>query len=652
MIILSANKLTKAYGEEVIFKDVSFSINAGDKVGLIGKNGTGKTTLLNILSGEWDATEGEFFVPQDVKVGYLKQRDNFFKEDTVIEAVDGIYSDLHRIEAEIAKVTEAIDREPTKELIARLDSLNLEYESKGGYTYKSEMAGVLQSMGFPKEEYPKRIQELSGGEKTRLALATLLLEKPGILILDEPTNHLDIDTLKWLEQYLASYRGTMIVVSHDRYFLDRVVDHILEIDNKKLYSYKGNYSQFAEKKKARREAELKAYNIQQKEIRRQEEIIRVMMGHNTEHLVKRAQSREKRLQMIDRLEKPESSGKDMKLTFKQDFKSGSDVLQTEDLGKTLYDREPHRHLFSHLNMDIKRGERVCIVGPNGVGKTTLLRMIMGELKPTEGRIKLGVNVAFGYYDQGQQMLHDDLNVIEELRDSYHLYSDTELRNILGRFLFRGEDVFLKVGSLSGGEKARLTLAKLMMSGANTLILDEPTNHMDIESREVFEEALMDFEGTSVIVSHDRYFLEKIPTRILELTPEGAVEYLGNYDYYLEKKEENEALRNAQNGSKTASEPGDGNRTAQTGSKEERAQKKAQEASERRLRREIEKTEAAITSNEEEMERLRAEMADPRIATDFAKLGKLGTRLEELRVRTDELYELWEKIQQDDFLLLH
>ena len=645
MIILSANKLTKAYGEEVIFKDVSFSINAGDKVGLIGKNGTGKTTLLNILSGEWDATEGEFFVPQDVKVGYLKQRDNFFKEDTVIEAVDGIYSDLHRIEAEIAKVTEAIDREPTKELIARLDSLNLEYESKGGYTYKSEMAGVLQSMGFPKEEYPKRIQELSGGEKTRLALATLLLEKPGILILDEPTNHLDIDTLKWLEQYLASYRGTMIVVSHDRYFLDRVVDHILEIDNKKLYSYKGNYSQFAEKKKARREAELKAYNIQQKEIRRQEEIIRVMMGHNTEHLVKRAQSREKRLQMIDRLEKPESSGKDMKLTFKQDFKSGSDVLQTEDLGKTLYDREPHRHLFSHLNMDIKRGERVCIVGPNGVGKTTLLRMIMGELKPTEGRIKLGVNVAFGYYDQGQQMLHDDLNVIEELRDSYHLYSDTELRNILGRFLFRGEDVFLKVGSLSGGEKARLTLAKLMMSGANTLILDEPTNHMDIESREVFEEALMDFEGTSVIVSHDRYFLEKIPTRILELTPEGAVEYLGNYDYYLEKKEENEALRSAQNGSKTASEPGDGNRTAQTGSKEERARKKAQEASERRLRREIEKTEAAITSNEEEMERLRAEMADPRIATDFAKLGKLGTRLEELRVRTDELYELWEKIQQ-------
>ena len=645
MIILSANKLTKAYGEEVIFKDVSFSINAGDKVGLIGKNGTGKTTLLNILSGEWDATEGEFFVPQDVKVGYLKQRDNFFKEDTVIEAVDGIYSDLHRIEAEIAKVTEAIDREPTKELIARLDSLNLEYESKGGYTYKSEMAGVLQSMGFPKEEYPKRIQELSGGEKTRLALATLLLEKPGILILDEPTNHLDIDTLKWLEQYLASYRGTMIVVSHDRYFLDRVVDHILEIDNKKLYSYKGNYSQFAEKKKARREAELKAYNIQQKEIRRQEEIIRVMMGHNTEHLVKRAQSREKRLQMIDRLEKPESSGKDMKLTFKQDFKSGSDVLQTEDLGKTLYDREPHRHLFSHLNMDIKRGERVCIVGPNGVGKTTLLRMIMGELKPTEGRIKLGVNVAFGYYDQGQQMLHDELNVIEELRDSYHLYSDTELRNILGRFLFRGEDVFLKVGSLSGGEKARLTLAKLMMSGANTLILDEPTNHMDIESREVFEEALMDFEGTSVIVSHDRYFLEKIPTRILELTPEGAVEYLGNYDYYLEKKEENEALRNAQNGSKTASEPGDGNRTAQTGSKEERAQKKAQEASERRLRREIEKTEAAITSNEEEMERLRAEMADPRIATDFAKLGKLGTRLEELRVQTDELYELWEKIQQ-------
>ena len=591
MIILSANKLTKAYGEEVIFKDVSFSINAGDKVGLIGKNGTGKTTLLNILSGEWDATEGEFFVPGDVRVGYLKQRDNFFREDTVIEAIDGIYSDLHRIEREIARVTAQIDSEPSEDLITRLDQLNLEYESRGGYTYKSEMTGVLQSMGFPKEEYEKKITELSGGERTRLALAALLLEKPGIL-------------------------------------------------NKKLYSYKGNYSQYAEKKKARREAELKAYNIQQKEIRRQEDMIRMMMGHNTEHLVKRAQSREKRLQMIDRLDKPESTGKDMKLTFKQDFKSGTDVLQTEDLGKTLYDREPHRHLFSHLNMDVKRGERVCIVGPNGVGKTTLLRMIMGELKPTEGRIKLGTNVAFGYYDQGQQLLHDDLNVIEELRDSYHLYTDTELRNILGRFLFRGEDVFLKVGSLSGGEKARLTLAKLMMSGANTLILDEPTNHMDIESREVFEEALKEFEGTSIIVSHDRYFLEKIPTRILELTEDGAVEYLGNYDYYLEKKEAQEALK----GAETADNGKAAERTAQAGSKEERAIKKAQEASERRIRREIERTEAAITRNEEEMERLKARMADPAMATDFAGLAEIGTRIQELKAETDELYEQWEKIQ--------
>ena len=436
MIILSANKLTKAYGEEVIFRDVSFSINAGDKVGLIGKNGTGKTTLLNILSGEWDATEGEFFVPGDVKVGYLKQRDNFFREDTVIGAVDSIYSDLHRIERETELVTSAIDREPTEELITRLDDLNQEYEKKGGYTYKSEMTGVLQSMGFPKEEYTKRITELSGGERTRLALAALLLEKPGILILDEPTNHLDIDTLKWLEQYLSSYRGTMIVVSHDRYFLDRVVDHIMEIEHKKLYSYKGNYSQYAEKKRARREAELKAYNLQQQEIHRQEEIIRVMMGHNTEHLVKRAQSREKRLQMIDRLDKPESDGRDMKLRFKQDFKSGTDVLLTEDLGKTLYDRGPARHLFSHLNMDVKRGERVCIVGPNGVGKTTLLRMIMGELKPTEGRIKLGTNVAFGYYDQGQQLLHDDLNVIEEA-EGYRLLKE--------QFGITQEDVAERVG---------------------------------------------------------------------------------------------------------------------------------------------------------------------------------------------------------------
>ena len=644
MIILSANKLTKAFGTDVVLEDASFAVNAGEKIGIIGRNGAGKTTLLNLLSGESEPTSGEFFVSQDARIGYLKQRDNFFRSDTVIKAIDAIYKDIHRVEKEIEEVTAAIEgavkrgEEPDQKLIIRMDSLHNEYERIGGYTYKSEMTGVLTSMTFGPEEYDKKIEELSGGERTRLALAALLLEKPDILLLDEPTNHLDIETLRWLEQYLAAYKGTVLIVSHDRYFLDKVVGRIFEVEHLHLYSYKGSYSAYAEQKRIRRESELRAYNNQQREIRRQEDMIRIMKEHNTEHLVKRAQSREKRLAMLDRIEKPDSEDPRMKFRFRQEFKSGNDVVIAEDLGKTLYDRLPYRHLFSHVNFDIKRGEKICIVGPNGVGKTTLLRMLMGELKPTEGRFRIGTNVAFGYYDQGQQMLHNEFSVIEELRDSYHLYSDTELRSILGRFLFRGEDVFLNVGSLSGGEKARLTLVKLMMSGANTLILDEPTNHMDIESKEVFEEALSEFEGTAIIVSHDRFFLQKIPTRILELTPDGVVEYLGKYDYYLEKK----ALAEAEESQ--ASFRDAGTEAQNVSSKEERSLKKAEEAKERRKQREIEKVEKEIETMEQRALELEQEMAKPEISTDFSRLAELSTELSDLRSEISRKYEFWESIQ--------
>ncbi len=649
MIILSANKLTKAYGTDVVLEDASFAVNAGEKIGIIGRNGAGKTTLLNLLAGEWEPSEGEFFVSQDARIGYLKQRDNFFRSDTVIKAIDSIYTDIHRVEKQIEEVTKEIEdqvslgKTPDDLLIKRLDSLHVEYETLGGYTYKSEMTGVLTSMAFTPNDYDKKIAELSGGERTRLALAALLLEKPDILLLDEPTNHLDIDTLRWLEQYLAAYKGTILIVSHDRYFLDKVVDRIFEIEHLHLYTYKGSYSAYAEQKRIRRESELRAYNNQQREIRRQEDMIRIMKEHNTEHLVKRAQSREKRLAMLDRLEKPEGDDPRMKFRFKQDFKSGNDVVIAEDLGKTLYDRQPYRHLFSHVNFDIKRGEKICIVGPNGVGKTTLLRMLMGELKPTEGRFKLGTNVAFGYYDQGQQLLHDDLNVIEELRDSYHLYTDTELRSLLGRFLFRGEDVFLNVGSLSGGEKARLTLVKLMMSGANTLILDEPTNHMDIESKEVFEEALAAFEGTAIIVSHDRYFLQKIPTRMFELTPDGIKEYLGKYDYYLEKKAQ-EKLE-AEEASMRAEDAASYSASA-VSSKEERALKKAQEAEERRLKRELERLETEIETLETRLSEIEEIMARPENAADFSKLSKLSSEMTEIKEKINICYEKWEDLQSD------
>ena len=638
MIILSANKLTKAYGTDVIIEDVSFAINQGDRVGIIGRNGAGKTTLLNMLTKEMTPSSGDFFVGQDVKIGYLKQRDNFLKENTVIEAIDSVFKELHSLEK---RMDEAKDWD-------ELSALQEEYERKGGYKYQSEMIGVLTSMGFKETEYQKKISELSGGERTRLALSALLLEKPDILLLDEPTNHLDIDTLRWLEQYLSAYKGTIIIVTHDRYFLDKVVNRIFEVENHHLYSYNGKYSDYAEQKRIRRETEMRAYVNQQKEIRRQEDIIRIMKEHNTEHLVKRAQSREKRLDMLERVEKPEAELGKMKFRFKEKFQSGNDVVEARDLSKSLFDRKPYRELFRNVNFDIKRGEKICIVGPNGIGKTTLLRMILGELSADEGRIKLGTNVMLGYYDQGQQLLHDDMTVIEELQDAYHMYSDTEMRNILGRFLFRGDDVFHKVSGLSGGEKARLTLVKLILSGANTLILDEPTNHLDIESKEIFEEALSEFPGTAIIVTHDRYFLKKVPTRMLELSKDGITEYLGKWEYYLEKKEEKKASANSltddgklENAIKTSENVSE---VSMLSSQEERQLKKQREADERRRQREIEKIEAEIERLEKEIRELEKEMEKP--SSDYSRLSKLGNKHNELKLELEDAEFRWESLLEE------
>lgn len=637
MIVLSANNLTKTYGTDVIIDKASFHLNAGDKVGIIGRNGAGKTTLLNMLTGELPCDEGEFFVSQNTRIGYLKQRDNFSSEGTVLEEIEGIFSGLRELENEIAELSDKVAENPHDTgLINRLDELQHRFDREGGYTYKSEMIGILNSMAFDESFYNKKISSLSGGERTRLALAALLLEKPDILLLDEPTNHLDIGTLKWLEQYLEAYRGTIMIVSHDRYFLDRTVNRIFEVENHKVYSYQGKYSDYAAQKKLRRETELRAYNNQQREIARQEEMIRRMKQRGTEHFAKRAASREKRLDMLERIERPESEMGKMKINFKENFPSGGDVIMAENLEKSFGRGAEHRELFHGVNLDIKRGERICILGPNGVGKTTLLRVLLGELTPDAGYLKIGHNVAFGYYDQGQLLLSDANTVLEELKESYRLYTDTEMRSILGRFLFRGEEVFLPVGSLSGGEKARLSLLKLMLSGANTLILDEPTNHLDIESKEVFEEALMEFPGTVIVVSHDRYFLQRIPTRILELTQDGVIEYLGRYDYYLEKK--SQGISAKKYFSKVQEKPaGD--------AAQQRRLKKEREAEERRRARLSEKLETEISELEDKISELEQNLCKPENMSDYELLARLGAEREETEKRLAEAYDEWAKVQE-------
>jgi len=635
MIVLSASNLTKVYGTDVILEGADFHVNNGDRIGLVGRNGAGKT-----ITGELTPDDGQVFVPADLKIGYLKQRDNFKSDDTVIEAINRIFEPLQKLEEEIARAADMIAQNPHDEsLINRLDQLNQRYERQGGYTYKSEVTGILNSMAFNEDFYDKKIDTLSGGERTRLALAALLLEKPDLLILDEPTNHLDIGMLKWLEQYLASYKGSIIIVSHDRYFLDRCTSRIFEIEHHKLKAYDGNYSAFAEKKRQLREAELRAYSNQQREIARQEAMIRRMKERGTEKLAKRAQSREKRLEHVQKLDAPKIQEGKIKISFNQDFQSGSDVITADNLSKSFGFGKDRRLLFENVNMDIKRGEKICIVGPNGVGKTTLLKIILQELQPDEGRLKIGHNVTFGYYDQGQQLLNPSNTVLGEMKETYRMYTDTQMRSLLGRFLFKNDDVFLKVQDLSGGEKARLALLKLMLGGANTLLLDEPTNHMDIESKEVFEEALSEFPGTAIVISHDRYFLQKIPDRILELTSEGITEYLGKYDYYVEKKEQISSGKKylaEMSGSKSDEK----SKTSEDelSSEERRRLNKQIEAQQRRAAREKQALEEQLIRFEEEIKDIETKMCSEENISDYELLEQLGKELEELKSRYEEAFE--------------
>ncbi len=648
MIVISANNLTKEYdGSNLVLNKVSFAINKGERVGIIGINGAGKSTLLKILSGQLPHEGGDFFVSSELRTGYLEQDGGFDSDRTVIEEVNKVFEHFPEMEKEMEKLL-------AEEELTRYEQLRERYERMGGYMYQSEIRGILTSMSFDESMYNKKISTLSGGEKTRLALAILLLEKPDILFLDEPTNHLDIGTLKWLEQYLKGYRGTMIIVSHDRYFLNETVNRIFEIEQARLNIYEGNYNFYAAERRNRREAEMRQYEKQQKEVQRQEEMIRRFKQRGTEKLAKRAASREKRLSAMELMQRPDQSKGKLKLNFQQNFQSGKDVLLAEDLSKSFGYGINRVELFRGVSIDVKRSERVCIVGANGIGKTTLIRMLMGDLVSTTGHIKVGHNVQFGYYDQGQQLLNDNNTVIEELQDAYSLYSEGELRNILGRFLFRGEEVFQEVGSLSGGERARLSLLKLMMSGANTLILDEPTNHLDIESKEVFEEALLEFPGTCLIVSHDRYFLNRIPTRIMELTETGLVNYLGKYDYYVEKKQQliesgSKYVAGLAKATTTAEDIAFASEDAEekTGlsAAEERKRKKEIEAEERRLRRKRESLEKEIEQLEDEISKAHEELQKPEVMTDHEKLQSLSDKMAEDKDRLDACYEQWLELQE-------
>ena len=656
MIVISANQLTKLYGVDEILTDVSFHINAGDRVGIVGANGAGKSTLLNILSGELPCDSGNYFISGDLKIGYFHQNDLFTSEKTVYEEMLSIFGHLIQMEKDLTEISEKIAElsslpenperaEEVRRLLSEYDRLSESFRLQNGYGYKSEISGVLNSMAFPPSFFDKKTNSLSGGERTRLALAALLLKKPDILLLDEPTNHLDIGTLKWLEQYLRVYQGTVVIISHDRYFLDHTVNRIFEIENRRLSVYEGNYTFYAQEKKVRLISELKAYEKQQDEIRRQEDMIRRFKERGTEKLAKRARSREKMLAKTEVMEKPVVSSSQMRIQFKESSKSGNDTLQAFEISKSYGTGDEKRTLFSDVSFDIKRGERICIIGPNGTGKTTLLRMIMSEIPPTSGHIKVGHNVVFGYYDQQQSMLNESSTVLEEMRDAYSLYSDTQLRGLLGRFLFRNDDVFKQVSALSGGERARLALLKLMLSGANTLILDEPTNHLDIASKEVFEDALLDFPGTCIIVSHDRYLLNKVPTSIYELTKNGITVYPGNYDYYNEKKAAVTSANAYMNSlGKDASSDSDASMEKSVTEKQqrmdERRRSKALQAEQRRKERRIEALEQLIASLEEEIDELSQKMCLEEYMTDYTKLAQLSDAVEEKKSQLSDAYDEW------------
>lgn len=654
-MILSCQNISKSFGTDEILKDVSFHIEANEKAAIVGINGAGKSTLLKIIMQEESADTGEVVLAKDATIGYLAQYQDVSGDRTIYEEVLEARADILAMEERLRTMETQMNQLSGTELESLLDSyhrLSHEFELLGGYTYRSEVNGVLKGLGFAEEEFTKKMSELSGGQKTRVSLGKLLVTKPDVLLLDEPTNHLDMESIRWLENFLLNYKGAVVIVAHDRYFLDRVVTKVVEIFQHKAFIYQGNYTDFAKKKAKVREDLLKQYYNQQREIKHQEDVIAKLKSFNREKSIKRAESREKMLDKIERIDKPVEENTDIHIALEPNVVSGNDVLTVENLAKAYGERR----LFSDLSFEIKRGERVALIGNNGTGKTTILKMINDLVEGDAGSITLGTNVHIGYYDQEHQLLHMEKTIFEEIADDYPQLNNTKIRNVLAAFLFTNDDVFKRIGDLSGGERGRVSLAKLMLSDANFLILDEPTNHLDITSKEILESALNQYTGTVFFVSHDRYFINQTATRIIELTGETLVNYIGNYDYYLEKRDELTKIYvdTAKNSTDAGTVGGTNNVTStlSTATSQSEAGKldwqtqKAEQARIRKIENSLKKTEERIAELEDLIAEIDEECAKPENATNSAKLGELTKKQQEYRSELEECYEAWEVLSME------
>ena len=636
ILILNATNISKSFGSNEIIKDANFLVNEHEKVAIVGVNGAGKTTLLKILTGEEHADSGNVILAKDAKLGYLRQINNV---DSTLSIIDELYTVIEHIlnmekrMLEMQEQMQHLSGEALEELYSSYTALTHSYELMDGYAAKSKVIGILKGLGFDENDFDRKINTLSGGQKTRVFLAKLLLEEPDIILLDEPTNHLDLRSIEWLESYLLNYKGAVIIVSHDRYFLDKIVSKVIDIENAEVQMYSGNYSDFSAKKQMLLDAKMKEYLNQQQEIKHQEAVITKLKQFNREKSIKRAESRQKQLEKIERVEAPKTHIENMRLSLDISKESGKDVLTVHDLSKSF----DEKHLFSNINFEIKRGERVAIIGDNGTGKTTLLKIINGLLTPDTGEVIYGSNVSIAYYDQEHQVLHMDKTLFDEISDTYPDMNNTQIRNILAAFLFTGEDVYKKIGDLSGGERGRVSLVKLMLSKANFLLLDEPTNHLDILSKDVLESALNSFPGTICYVSHDRYFINKTATRILDLTGNRLLNYIGNYDYYIEKREAVEGAANLSNNN-IEEKP-----TEISDSKQEWIENKTAQAQKKKVTNALNKCEKEIEKLEEKLALIDEEFADPEISSNVGKLMELQKEKTALEEKLEKLMNEWEEL---------